>query len=201
MAEPEESQDDATEATQFAIQFALDDDAFFRRECSSCGLDFKVKIDPEDYGDLLAPTFRQIEQEYGKTLSVAGESSTDETRLLCCPYCGSKDKSENMLTGEFSDYVRRWAYREVAYPLIQEFLEDISGQFERRSLSSGKSFISIQVSSDNDAEPPPIRPISGPELPDMAQIELLCCHKSIKILEGWLSAIYCPYCSQHLVLQ
>ena len=67
--ENNEENQESDDLTYYKLQFSLDDDGFFRRGCSYCGLHFKVKADPEELGYILSPAFRQIEKEYDIILS------------------------------------------------------------------------------------------------------------------------------------
>jgi hypothetical protein len=183
--ENQHSEDDA-EKIHYNIQFSLDKDGFFRRACSHCGLHFKTQVQPDDFGYLLAPAFRQVEQEYQQTLEVNGTTvSQDAVINLTCPYCGVVDNAQHMLTEEFFEYIRKWLMREIILPKVTNIFRDVG--------SNGLFQVTIP--------PSPVAPLSGPELPDMVRVHLLCCHEEIKIFDEWLDTIHCPYCSQQLLLQ
>jgi predicted RNA-binding Zn-ribbon protein involved in translation (DUF1610 family) len=203
MNDHEEEENTSDEVLHFSMQFALDQDGFFRRACSQCGLNFKVKSSAQDLSSLLAPTFRRIENDYGVILTADEEQSSQnaEADQLYCPYCGHVDIASNMVTDELDQYVHRWAYREIIYPKLKSLLDGFTDAFGGSRRSSRDSLFSIEVSFEHDMSGVPLRPISGPELPDMVHAQLLCCGKAIKIADGWSSEIYCPYCGLELILQ
>lgn len=199
MSENEDEQEN--DITHFKFTFSLDDDRFIRRACSQCGLHFKEKADDEDLSHLLAPTFKQIEEKHDIILTPSDEGTQyqGDSIMLCCPYCGHTDESQNMLTDELSQYISRWAQREIVYPAIKSFHEQLDATFNR-SRGRRKGMFSISMKVDYDEVLVPVRPISGPELPDMLVVDLRCCRKAIKIVEGWKDRIFCPYCKKEVVL-
>jgi DNA-directed RNA polymerase subunit M/transcription elongation factor TFIIS len=195
-----QEEDTAKQTLSYQLTYALDPQGFFRRACSKCGLHFKLKTDVENFSSLLAPTFKRIETEHNISLTTTDENPSDgEVPTLTCPYCGHQDHSYNMLTDEFDQYVLRWATREIIYPLISGFFGDIEEAFQRNAHRQRNDWLTVTFQHDKSSKP--IRPISGPELPDMIRAHLLCCNKEIKIMEGWLDRIYCPFCAQELILR
>lgn len=148
-----------------SLTFSLDRGEFFRRACSSCGLHFKLKADADDLAHSLAPAFKQIEQQYNIILAPRVEEKKESNKLKC-PYCGHADKPQEMLTEEFSHYFIRWAEREIIAPMLSKFYDDLSNTFNRNRPRKN-SFISFDIKFSHDEVYLPIRPISGPEPPDM----------------------------------
>lgn len=192
---------ESNDTTNFSFSFSLDEDNFFRRACSNCGLHFKIEAEAQDLQDLLAPTFKQIEEEYNIILmsSPDGSKGVDHPSQLGCPYCGHVDEAQNLLTEDFTKYLEQWVYREIIYPHVSSFFEEIEQSFTRRSRPRSRSMFSLEFSFKHDDPGKPIRPISGPELPDMVRISLLCCGQAIKVLEGW-GKINCPFCFREMLL-
>jgi hypothetical protein len=201
MTEHETTNGEESNHQHFQLTYSLDDDRFLRRECSRCGLPFKTVVNEADLSHLLSPTFKQIEEKYDIVLGTAAE---DEEQAppdqLGCPYCGQVDSPQNMLDSEFSNYVLRLLKREVVFPYLRDFQEHLAATFGRRTRSRNRGFISLEFSFQADPIVLPVRPISGPALPDMLTVSLLCCRQKIKILEGWKETIYCPFCQEQLVL-
>lgn len=188
----------------FSFPYSLDPEDFFRLECPSCGRHFKVRAEAISMTDILTPAFRQIERESGISLTASvlseGESEIKADHLTC-PYCGHADEPSNMNTQEFIDHAVRWLQREYVHDLVDKFSRDLRDTFRGSSKGRNKGFISVEWDYQYHPSPKPTRPISGPELPDMSCVEVLCCGKTIKITDGWGANIFCPYCSQELVLQ
>lgn len=187
---------------RYSLTFALDGDGFFRRSCPSCGLHFKTLTDASQLAGLLDPAFRRIERDYGLVLSAeeGDQERADAVSTLRCPYCRHEDEAPNMLTEEFSQYFLRYAQRELVYPMMREFLDSLDETFNRgRRPTRGP--ISLEIKFEHDDIMLPVRPIAGPELPDMVQVTLLCCGEAIKILDRWSGMIACPYCGEDLILQ
>jgi len=200
MTEHEATNDEESSHHHFQLTYSLDDDLFLRRECSRCGLPFKTVVDEADLSHLLSPTFKQIEEKYDIALGTAAEGEEQATPdHLGCPYCGHVDSPQNMLDSEFSNYVLRLLEREVVVPYLRDFQEQLAATFGRNR-GRNRGLISIEVSFQADQIVLPVRPISGPALPDMLTVSLLCCKQNIKILEGWMETLYCPFCQERVVL-
>jgi uncharacterized Zn-finger protein len=201
-AEVDESSEPADkEVSHYSITFSLDRGGFFRRTCPSCGRDFKTEADPSDLAHILQPSFREAGVEIGEVRSGQSEETvTERSSQLHCPYCGHADQSSEMLTLAFSEYMKRYLMREVMLPKINRMFSDLEDTVNRPRSSSG-GWLSIEMSFKHDDSILPPRPISGPEPPDMVVVEMLCCGKRAKILDGWRDLITCPYCGTALALQ
>lgn len=193
--EDEEEQD----VTHYQASIPIDQDSFLRQACPGCGLQFKIKTNPENLSSLLAPAFRRIEQDYDLILSVSN-TQTDELSQLTCPYCSHTYEAQDFLPNELSTYLVRWVEREFVYPKLKQFQEELDSIFGKGSHRSRKSLFSIEITLEHDDIYLPVQPIAGPELPDMGKVKLLCCRKDIKIAEGWKEKISCPYCLRELIL-
>lgn len=201
MIESETTNGEDSSHQHFQLTYSLDDEHFFRRACSSCGLPFKTAVDEEDLSHLLSPAFKQIEEKYDIALGAAAEDEEEPSLdQLGCPYCAHVDSPQNMLDSEFSNYALRLLEREVVVPLLRDFQEHLAATFGRKTGSRNRGLISLEVSFQADQIVLPVRPISGPALPDMLTVSLLCCRRKIKTLEGWMETVYCPFCQERVVL-
>ena len=196
---PDESE--SPQKTQYSLSFSLDRDNFLRRECPSCGRHFKTKVEPADLVAIVQPAFRQAGQDIGEVRPGGGMGNNEESpALLRCPYCGFVAEASEMITAALADYIKRYIYREVLLPKVDRLFSDVERSFNRpRSRSRG--FLSLEVTFKHEDIMLPPRPISGPEPPDMTTVDLMCCGKQIKILDGWCDVITCPHCSTADVLQ
>lgn len=197
--ESPESED--KQISHYSVTFSLDRGNFFRRTCPSCGRDFKTKADPSDLAYALQPAFREADVEIGEVRSSqSDEAVAQQASRLYCPYCGHEDEASEMLTLAFSEYLKRYIYREIMLPKINKMFSGFEDTFNRpRSPSRG--LFSIDIKFEHHDSILPSRPISGPEPPDMIVVELLCCEKRAKILDDWRDLVMCPYCGTKLALQ
>lgn len=183
--------DSENNTQHYKVGYALDDDGFFRKACSDCGLEYKVEAGHADIQwSLSAPVERTMDIRAIPAEEV--QASATET----CPYCGSRSAPNENHTDEFMRHGRVILEREAVAPLINDLLATIDKAFT--SLRNSRF---IKVTTSGTGIIPPQRPIIGPEPNDMRRVELLCCNKRLKTLEGWTQTIFCPYCSAHLVLQ
>lgn len=187
---------------QFLVPYSLDLDACFRLTCPDCGLDFKVMAETISLTDALVPAFKQVETE-NKVRLPGAQTEVDElseANNLTCPYCGHSSHPSSMNTAEFTRHAVRWIQREVVYDLVDGFFRQLESMFGNHSHSRSDDMIRIDWKFEAHTSPKPIRPISGPELPDMKLVQLLCCGKTTKVADDWVDTIHCPYCSQELIM-
>jgi len=185
------------DVTRFHLTFSLDKDRFFRRSCPSCGRDFKTQADDASLVTSLEPVFRQMGLEIG----AAPSENHGIQEYLYCPYCEYHAESGDMLTRVFVSYLRRYAMREYILPMVNKSLSSTADAFRKTGKTSPRGMFRLEVTFQYDRPILPPRPISGPEPPDMTIIDLLCCGKKAKILEGWHSLVVCPYCGTKALLQ
>ncbi len=178
------------DSVRFAITFALDKDEFLRRTCPNCGRNFKTQANPSELASILQPAFRRIENEIGD-ISISSAENGSSPQYLFCPYCNHRAESGDMLTHEFLVYLKRFIIREYVLPKINNMFSDFADGF--KSNSGSNSFIKIEIKADFE-NTLPVRPISGPEPPDMTKVEMLCCGRMIKIYDGWFDLVRCPFC-------
>ncbi len=185
----------------FSITFSLDRGDYFRRACPSCGRHFKTKAGASDLAAAFQPAFQQQGIEIGLASTSTGDAGVEQAETyVYCPYCGDKAKTSDTLTSVFSEYAKRYVMREVVLPQLNKTFSDLEDSFRGSGSSSG-GFLSIKVKFEQHKEVLPPRPISGPEPPDMLVVELLCCGKHAKIIDGWHGLMTCPYCGNTCQLQ
>jgi DNA-directed RNA polymerase subunit RPC12/RpoP len=136
--------------------------------------------------------------EIGET---SEESEDKEKEYLYCPYCEHHAESSDMLTPTFIAYLRRHLMREYVMPMVNKTLSNLADSFGGTNRGRSKGLISFEVKFEHNKPVLPPRPISGPEPPDMTIIELLCCGKKVKVLDGWYSLNLCPYCGVVVSIQ
>ena len=193
------SETQSEDVTRFHLTFSVDRDGFFRRSCPSCGRDFKTEINEADLATSLQPAFRQMGLEIGTEHSEEREEETHEH--LYCPYCEHYAESEDMLTQTFVSYLQRYVMHEYVLSMVNRMLSDVAGTSGDIGKGSSRGLTSFEVSLEYNRPVLPPRPISGPEPPDMTIVELLCCGKRIKIMDGWYGLNLCPYCGTRVWLQ
>lgn len=190
----EESQTE--DKVQFNLSISTDRDHFFRRTCPSCGRDFKTEVDPADLAWALGSQIRRVSLEIGvDSASVADGAPPDNLR---CPYCHHIAEASEMHTEETVEYLKRFAYRDYALPMINKMFSELEDSFPGGS--SGGGLFSISVSFKHERSPLPPRPIHGPEPADMKIVDFLCCGKKIKIRDRWEDVSLCSYCGEPVTL-
>jgi uncharacterized Zn-finger protein len=190
----EEIVEEEKDEVRFSISVSLDRDQFFRRTCPYCGRDFKTLADPNDLASILQPAFRRVESEIGG-ISIISKDMPSEKQYYFCPYCNQRAEASDTFTDELIAYVKRFVMREYVLPRVNRMFSDFADGLNSGGQSGG--FISIEIKADFDSTLPP-RPVSGPEAPDMTQIEMLCCEKKIKIHDEWFDLEICPYCGEQV---
>lgn len=188
---------DQEESIKFSITFAVDKDGFFRRSCPNCGRDFKTMVDEADLVASLQPAFRKMGLEIGD-IPESGEDIPKE--YLLCPYCEYQAESSEMMTSTFSSYLERFIMRECILPKLYGVLSDTAQSLSTGRTHKPRGLLSINIMFDFNEPLLPPRPISGPEPPDMTIVDLLCCNRRIKILDGWYALHLCSYCRAEIIL-
>jgi hypothetical protein len=190
----EDERDDNDQSTSgqdgrsYSITVALDRERFLRRTCPNCGLDFKTSVSEADLGWILANEVQRSSE------FLAGTAVPDDQGpTILCPYCSTEAPATKMHTYETMAYIRRFALREIALPMIDKMFSGLSSSNNR----SG-SFISISMEYSRGVRP--IRPSCGPEPPDMLIVELLCCGEAIKVGPAGFDLKRCPLCMAAVVM-
>ncbi|MGD0227119.1 MAG: hypothetical protein ABSF71_32740 [Terriglobia bacterium] len=188
--EPENSED---EFTSFGVVVSTDRDQFFRLTCPSCGRDFKVLIDPTD----LQWALGSYCQRMGYNLEPKNRDQAKPTRIHC-PYCTYEDQTVEMHTDETVTYLKRFVYRELAIPRLNELASALEETVGGARQSGGLFQISVEFMRSRIAMP--VRPIHGPEPPDFKIVTFLCCGKKVKISEGWTGVRNCTFCGCEVMI-
>jgi hypothetical protein len=194
--EEEEEQDSSDSNIQFNVSISTDRDDFLRRTCPSCGRDFKTAIDPADLAWALSAQMQRMGLEIGPVGADEEEEPTQQQ--LLCPYCHHSADGSEMHTEETIEYLKRFAYRDYALPMINKSFSDLEDSIGSRGSSGG--FISISVSFKHEPIPISPRPIHGPEPADMKIIDFLCCGKQMKVADSWMEVSECIYCRTQVTL-
>ena len=192
----ERDQEAAESTIQFDLSVSPDRDGFLRRNCSSCGRDFKTEIDPADFAWALSAQIRRVSLEIGVEPAEIAED-VDQASVTC-PYCLYSAESSEMHTEETIEYLKRFAYRDYALPMLNRMFSDFADSLTGGSGSGG--FISISISVDHNKLPLPPRPLHGPEPGDMKIVEFLCCGKKAKVAETWTEVSVCMFCGTDVAL-
>ncbi len=193
----DEDRQSADDNVRFNLSISTDRDHFLRRTCPSCGRDFKTGIDQADIVWALSSQIRRYSLELGEeAASIEGATPPDNLR---CPYCQHVAEGSEMHTEETIEYLKRFAYRDYALPMINRMFSELEDSLGSGS-SGGGGFISISVSFKHERLPLPPRPIHGPEPADMKIIDFLCCGNKIKVTDRWMDVSMCTYCGAQVTL-
>ncbi len=192
-----EDQSSTNDNVQFNLSVSTDRDHFFRRTCPSCGRDFKTETDPADLAWALSSQINRVSLEIGvEPAEIAKQGTQDHLR---CPYCQHVTEASEMHTEETTEYLKRFAYRDYALPLIDRMFSDLEDSLGSGSRGGGGLF-SISVNFKHERSLLPPRPIHGPEPADMKIIDFLCCGKKIKVADKWLDVGVCTFCGTQVNL-
>lgn len=195
-ADEGEDQDSSEHQVRFSLEINPDRDGFLRRTCPSCGRDFKTEIDPADLAWALNTQIQRVSEEVGVSpAEIAREGAPDNLR---CPYCQHLTEANEMHTEETIEYLKMFAYRDYAMPMIDRMLSDFADSFGNRG--GGGGFISISITAEHHRSPVPPRPIHGPEPADMKIVNFLCCGKKVKVVDRWSDVTVCTYCGTQVTL-
>lgn len=189
----------SNEVIPFQITFSTDRKGFFRRTCPSCGRDFKTEVSPSDFVFALQPALNRLEADIGERPDTANDAT--RKTYLYCPYCQHHAESGDMLTEDFVAYFKRLLLREYVIPKLHEALEGMAKESQRHNRRNSRSPFGLTMTFEHEKKPLPVRPLDGPDLPDMTIVELLCCGKTVKICDGWMAIERCPYCGTQVTLQ
>lgn len=192
-----EDQSSTDDKVQFNLSISTDRDHFLRRTCPSCGRDFKTEVDPADLSWALSSQIRRLSLEIGvEPAEIAKPEAQDNLR---CPYCQHLAEASEMHTEETVEYLKRFAYRDYALPLIDRMFSELEDSLGSGSRGGGGLFpISVSFKHERSLLPP--RPIHGPEPADMKIVDLLCCGRKIKVADKWTDVGVCTYCGTQVNL-
>lgn len=155
---------------ELSVSVPLDSDGFLRRECPTCGREFKwfhgrVEGTPDDWED---------------------------PELYFCPYCAVPADGSSWLTQAQAAYVQQ-AFVGHASDLINDELEGIARSVNRRG-----GLIRMSVSREVDSTPPP-PPLSEPN-DMVAVASPCHPFEPIKVLDGWEGSLHCLVCGSPFAL-
>jgi hypothetical protein len=184
---------DDSKTVSFSVSISTDREGFLRRECVACGREFKTEVDSSELTWALAAECERAGLQVGMTAS-----NDDTPSVLRCPFCGHEAPGTDMHTHETVNYMKRLVYREYVVPMLNRFSADLEQSFGRRGRSGGPFSISMEFKASREISP--VRPIHGPESPDMKIIQFLCCGKRIKVPEAWWDIEACSYCGNKVVV-
>lgn len=192
----DEDRDSSEHEVRFSLQVSSDRDGFFRRTCPSCDRDFKTELDPADLAWALNTQIQRVSEEVGVSpAEITQEGTPDELR---CPYCRHSAEVSEMHTEETIEYLKMFAYRDYAMPMIDRMLSDFADSFGGRG--GGGGLISFSISFEHKCPPTPPCPIHGPEPADMKIINFLCCGKKLKVADRWDDVSVCIFCGTQVTL-
>ncbi len=167
------------------VSFPLDDEGFFRRECPFCRKEFKVLLTKEELGTLAQEGIDSfmIEPKEKADLDkdVQGEAE------YFCPYCGQRAPKDSWWTQEQLAYVNIFAKNIMTSIVNEKLIRPLKGIFGHQSSSP----ISI---SFKGREMEQQEPWISPEVNDLDEFELPCCHRKIKIEDSKTGCIHCFFC-------
>jgi hypothetical protein len=104
-----------------------------------------------------------------------------------------------MHTEETIEYLKRFALRDYALPMLNRMLSGFADSINGGSLGGG--FLSLSISVEHNNFPLPSRPMHGPEPADMKIVEFLCCGKKVKVADSWSHIDICTFCCTRVTLQ
>lgn len=167
------------------VPFPLDDGGFFRRECPFCRKEFKVLLTKEELNTLAQEgidSFMIDPQEKADS----DEDAHIEAEYFC-PYCGERATKDSWWTQEQLAYINIFT-KNIAASLVNEsFIRPLKRTFGHQSSSP----ISI---SFKGREMEQQEPWISPEVNDMDEFDLPCCHRKIKIEDSKIGCIHCFFC-------
>jgi hypothetical protein len=168
------------------LSFPLDDDGFFRRECTFCCKEFKVLLEKEELTDLSQKGVDSFMLEGKEEETNLTESESSETEFTC-PYCGQRTPSNSWWTQEQLAYVGIVAKNIMAKIVNENLIRPLERTFRR----SSAGMVSIRFEGKEMEQQ---EPWISPEVNDMEIFDLPCCQRKIKIEENWLDKVYCFFC-------
>jgi hypothetical protein len=176
------------ESSRFSISVAIpmDGHSCVRRECPSCGLQFKSNGAEHRMDDVVGWSVGQILRSHG------GDNSghTGEgTGLAHCPYCGHSVKSQDFLHPEHWSYLKKLVFREYVEPLFGNMIESAFGGLR------DSSFVRVT----HEVGPRSVRPVVGPEPTDMVRVRCIGCSELFKVTARWRGSVRCTGCGADLL--
>lgn len=149
------------------VAFPLDSDGFLRRECPTCGREFKWMHTPDDQ----------------ETVQIAVADGG-----YYCPYCGVQAETNTWLTQAQVEFARS----AVANQAMERVVESLRHTLDNIGRSSGGSIRTSHGSNNRSDEPDPLT-----EVDDMRLASFACHPtEPLKIADDWQRETHCLICGQ-----
>ena len=168
------------------ISLPLDDEGFFRRQCSFCEKEFKIfltknelqDLEQDGIGSYLLPEGQRTDQN---------DASIDDDEHFFCPYCGEMAPQSDWWTQEQLAFFRVHAENYMAKIVNDKFIKPMKRKYGRPK----KGFISFHLDAKEIKQKDAW---ISPEENDMSIIHLPCCTKKMKIDELGTKTVICFFC-------
>lgn len=170
-----------------SLEFPLDDDDFFRRECPLCRKEFKVYLKRDELTTLAQAGIDSFMIEQDEEISDTDEASEPEIEFVC-PYCGQRASQDSWWTQEQLAYIGVVVSNIVANLINENLMRPLKREFGR-SQSSGLVSIHFEGQEMEQEEP-----WISPEVNDMQAFDLPCCGRKLKVEEGYAGTVHCFFC-------
>jgi len=170
---------------ELSISFPLDNDKFFRRQCSLCRRDFKVLLEEYEIEDITKKGIESFMLE--RKEEDGNDLEEDQPKEYYCPYCGQSSPHDKWWTDEQSAYLGVYIENVMKNLINENLIRPLKRNFGRPS--SGPISIRFEGKELKQEEP-----WISPEENDMEGFDLPCCGRELKIRESWKDKVYCYFC-------
>lgn len=170
---------------EVSVSFPLDDEGFLRRECPFCRKDFKVLFTKEELGSLAQEGIDSFMIEHQEKVNL--DEDVQGKAEYFCPYCGQKAPKDSWWTQEQLAYINMFVKNIIARIVNENLIGPLKRNFGHQS--SGPISISFKGQEMEQQEP-----WISPEVNDMDEFDLPCCHRKIKIEDSNIGCIHCFFC-------
>jgi hypothetical protein len=167
------------------LQFPLDDDGFFRRECPFCLKESKILLEKEELIDLAQKGIDSFMVEPEEEIEKINESDTSTE--FTCPYCGQRATSNKWWTQEQLAYISVIVKNITAQLINENLIKPLKRTFGQPS--SGMISIKFEGNEVEQEEP-----WISPEVNDMVIFDLPCCNRKMKYDDDWNKGLNCFFC-------
>lgn len=163
------------------VNFPIDDQGFFRRECPYCNREFKIHAEQNDLQDVQS---KLIESYLVDNSNNERENSSDEDiEQLYCPYCGQSAIPQAWWTQDQLKYSRTFIQNIMNEMINKQLIQPMKKRTQNSKILSFKG----KELRQNQAW-------IAPEVDDMQVQHLECCDKDIKLLDDYSRDFYCFLC-------
>lgn len=167
------------------ISLPLDDEGFFRRECPFCRKEFKVLLTEDERNSLALERIDSFMTEVERKTD--SDESSQKGLEYFCPYCGQSAPKDSWWTQEQLSYINIFVKNIMASLVNEHLIRPLKRSFGQRS--SGPISISFKGQEMEQQ-----KPWISPEVNDMDEFDLPCCHRKIKIEDSKTGCIHCFFC-------